>query len=206
MSLGIRSWLYRILERPRVYDAVQALFKIGGNQQSESLFAELIDSKSYDSVLELGCGTGLWTVTQCRNYVRTDINDSYFPPTAASNTEYRIADAADLSEFADGSFELVYSVGLYHHLPEQAVVASLRESARVLRPGGRIVVGDAILPKVWHRPLAWIVRKLDRGQWVRRRDHTTALLEKSGLRIQSQNCYLRGLFRLEGCFWETTPH
>jgi ubiquinone/menaquinone biosynthesis C-methylase UbiE len=205
MKLERSSWLYQLLERPRVYNAVQALFRIGGNQQSKNLFAELIDSKSYDSVLELGCGTGHWSVTHCRNYIRTDINDSYFPPPAESDAVYRKADATDLSEFRDDSFELVYSMGLYHHLPEEAVIASLQESARVLHPGGRIVVGDAILPKVWRRPLAWLVRKLDRGQWVRYQDHTTALLEKSGLRIQRQSRYQWGIFRLEGCFWEATP-
>lgn len=205
MIRELGSNLYSFLERPRVYNAVQTLFRIGGNRQSKELFAELVNSRSYDSVLELGCGTGHWSVTRCRKYIRTDINDSYFPPSAECDAEYRMADATDLSEFSDNSFELVYSMGLYHHLPEEAVIASLRESARVLRPGGKIIVGDAILPKSWRRPFAWLVRKLDRGRWVRRLEHTTALLEKSGLRIQRQCRHQWGIFRLEGCFWVATP-
>jgi ubiquinone/menaquinone biosynthesis C-methylase UbiE len=48
-----------------------------------------------------------------------------------------VADAEAL-EFADGSFDLVYSHGVLHHTPDAR--AAVREIRRVLAPAGRAVV------------------------------------------------------------------
>jgi SAM-dependent methyltransferase len=205
MRLLAQIGLYRFLERPRFYNAIQRLFLVGGDQEIRNLFRNVIDARRYDSVLELGCGTGAWPITQYRRFVRTDINDDYFPSVSERGVEYRTVDATDLSAFPDQSFDLVYSMGLYHHLPDAAVVASLKESARVIRPGGRIVVFDAILPtRPWRVP-AWIVRKADRGHWVRADGRMTTLLDQAGLIVQCQTRCQWSLVKLEGCCWEVCP-
>jgi ubiquinone/menaquinone biosynthesis C-methylase UbiE len=196
--------IYQLLELRPVYNFVQRLARIGGTDQLQALFAEFVDSRPYDAVLELGCGTGLWSVTDFRRFVRTDINQSYFPASPPPGVEFRKADAADLSCFPDASFDLVYSMGLYHHLPNAAVIASLKESSRVLRKDGKIVVFDAILPTSRINFPAWILRKLDRGGWVRPEAGTAALCERAGLRIRRQKrCRWRPA--LEGCAFEVVP-
>jgi dolichol-phosphate mannosyltransferase len=42
--------------------------------------------------------------------------------------------------FADGSFDGVYNLGVMEHFPEPSLKKSLKEFARVLKPGGRIVI------------------------------------------------------------------
>jgi SAM-dependent methyltransferase len=51
--------------------------------------------------------------------------------------DLRQASAVDLP-FADGSFDLVFSHGVLHHVPD--IHAAQREIRRVLRPGGELVV------------------------------------------------------------------
>src|SRR5712671_6822396 len=51
--------------------------------------------------------------------------------------EFRVADAENL-DFADASFDRVYSHGVLHHTPDTA--RAIREIYRVLKPGGRAFV------------------------------------------------------------------
>jgi SAM-dependent methyltransferase len=75
---------------------------------------------------------------------------------------------AEYLPFQSENFASVFSVGLFHHLDEGQVKRAVGEMFRVCRPGGRIVVVDGVLPiKPWHRPFAYIVRKLDRGRHMR---------------------------------------
>jgi len=50
---------------------------------------------------------------------------------------FRTADAEHL-DFADNSFDIVYSHGVLHHTPDTS--AAIKEVHRVLKPGGRAVV------------------------------------------------------------------
>jgi SAM-dependent methyltransferase len=100
-------------------------------------------------VLEAGCGIGTDAVQFVRAGARYHGID--FSPTALELARSRpeLADA-DLVQgsitqlpFADASFDLVYSNGVIHHIPEtDRAVAEFR---RVLRPGGTAIL------MVYHR-------------------------------------------------------
>jgi ubiquinone/menaquinone biosynthesis C-methylase UbiE len=196
--------VWKVLERSGPYNLVQKLARMGGPDELEALFKDWIDGEERESALELGCGTGIWTLTRCRDYVRTDINDDYFPKPDPEGMTFRKADAANLSEFADGRFQLVYCVGLYHHLPEEAVLASVSEAERVLAPGGAVIILDAILPTSPWNLVAWILRKMDRGRWIRTHEAMTALMKRTGMRlVRTQLC--RWGPGLEGAGYHLVP-
>lgn len=97
-------------------------------------------------VLEIGCGLGTDGAQFARagaNYTGIDLTEAAIE-LAQKRFElfnipgrFQTADAERL-EFADSSFDLVYSHGVLHHTPDTA--GAVKEIHRVLRPGGRAVV------------------------------------------------------------------
>lgn len=97
-------------------------------------------------VLEIGCGLGTDGAQFARagaRYTGVDLTDAAVDLTRLRfglfnlPGEFRVADAENL-DFADESFDLVYSHGVLHHTPDTE--RAVGEIHRVLRPGGRAVV------------------------------------------------------------------
>jgi SAM-dependent methyltransferase len=98
------------------------------------------------SVLEIGCGLGTDGAQFARagaNYTGVDLTEAAVE-LARRRFElfdlpgmFRTADAENL-DFADDTFDLVYSHGVLHHTPDTE--RAVREVHRVLKPGGRAVV------------------------------------------------------------------
>ena len=97
-------------------------------------------------VLEIGCGLGTDGAQFAQagaDYTGVDLTEAAVE-LARRRFElfgipgnFQTADAENL-DFADGSFDLVYSHGVLHHTPETG--KAIREIHRILRPGGRAVV------------------------------------------------------------------
>ena len=97
-------------------------------------------------VLEIGCGLGTDGAQFAKagaDYTGVDLTEAAVELARKrfeiSNLpgKFQTADAENL-EFANESFDLVYSHGVLHHTPDTA--RAVREIHRVLRPGGRAVV------------------------------------------------------------------
>ncbi|HEX9545580.1 MAG TPA: class I SAM-dependent methyltransferase [Pyrinomonadaceae bacterium] len=97
-------------------------------------------------ILEIGCGLGTDGAQFAKagaDYTGVDLTDAAVE-LARRRFElfdlpgkFQTADAEKL-DFADESFDLVYSHGVLHHTPDTA--KAIREIHRVLRPGGRAIV------------------------------------------------------------------
>ncbi|MER6173025.1 methyltransferase domain-containing protein [Streptosporangium sp. NPDC001681] len=106
-----------------------------------------------DTVLDLGCGTGkpavrLAKTTGARVVGISVSTEDVAQATALAQAEgvadlvdFRVADAMDLP-FEAGSFDAVLALGSILHILDRTHV--LKQVARVLRPGGRLVLTDAI--------------------------------------------------------------
>ena len=97
-------------------------------------------------VLEIGCGLGTDGAQFARagaDYTGVDLTDAAIELAQKRFDlfnlpgKFQTADAEKL-DFADDSFDLVYSHGVLHHTPDTE--RAVREIYRVLRPGGRAVV------------------------------------------------------------------
>lgn len=95
--------------------------------------------------LEIGCGPGRLLKPMAQRFGEVhgvDVSDEMIAiarerlrkiPHAHAHT----GSGADLRQFADESFDFIYSYAVFQHIPEKPVVFSyLVEAARVLKPGG----------------------------------------------------------------------
>lgn len=101
-------------------------------------------------VLDLGTGRGFTAVELARRGARVttvDMSEESLKSAwlhavetgMADRIEFHLADGGDLP-FEEGSFETVTMVNVLHHLENPEAV--LPEIARVLMPGGRLIVAD----------------------------------------------------------------
>lgn len=99
---------------------------------------------SKDNVLELGCGTGLFTrkvyAATNAHIVATDLSEDLLKEARLKFPEgdFRVADAMKL-DFPDGSFDVVFGSSIIHHLNMDK---SLNEISRVLKKNGRMVFAE----------------------------------------------------------------
>src|SRR5262245_19686231 len=114
--------------------------------QRESLRA--LDLGPDDRLLDVGCGTSAASrsaTSVCGFVVGVDLSPQMIREAEAlahgvGNVRFVNADSESLP-FADHAFTAVLCSNSFHHYPRPHV--AIREMARVLTVGGRIVVGDA---------------------------------------------------------------
>ena len=117
-----------------------------------------------EAVLDIGCGTGTLAVAAARAAPGVTVTGLDVDPAILSKARRRTADAGldvTLDEgrstalpYPDSSFDVVLSTLVFHHLPDESKRRTAEEIVRVLRPGGRLVIGDLGRP---HDPLMRVV-------------------------------------------------
>jgi ubiquinone/menaquinone biosynthesis C-methylase UbiE len=121
------------------------------NEDALRLLVEAAGAKGGDITLDVACGPGsvvLAFARVARKSVGIDATEAMLDEArrlaairGASNVEWHRGDAYALP-FADGGFDIVSCRFAFHHLQEPA--RALAEMRRVCRPGGRVVVCDAV--------------------------------------------------------------
>ncbi len=129
----------RLIDEARIDEAVRSLDRLIGH-------GNITDK----TVLDLGCGSGLFSVAALRAGASRVTALDLDPDSVATARAVLAAhggagrwsvdrrDALDLTPAADGSFELVYSWGVLHHTGQ--MVKALERAAALVRPSGLLVV------------------------------------------------------------------
>jgi SAM-dependent methyltransferase len=126
-----------------------------------------------ERAVDSGCGTGALAIALAplvREVVGVDLDEERLEAArrlAPANVTFVTGDAAALP-FAFGSFDLAGCFRVLHHARRPELVVS--ELARVVRPGGRILLADQIAPA---DPLTAL--ELDRFERARDPSHTRLL-------------------------------
>lgn len=132
--------------------------------------------------LDLGCGEGRHTILLCRRgYAATGLDIEpraltrarAFARRAGVRPRFLRGDALDL-RFETGSFDLVLDYGCLHHIVRGDWPRYLREVARVLRPGGHLILA-VFSTKYRHHPgerrtRNWLVHRNHYDHFFSRRE------------------------------------
>jgi ubiquinone biosynthesis O-methyltransferase len=158
------------------------------------LIIELVGDVSGCKVLDIGCGDGEFAVELTkRGAVVTGIDSSPAMIEAAkgramqhgANIAFRVATAGQLP-FPDESFDVVTAITILCFVEDASPV--FREIARVLRPGGRLVIGELGKWSTWaaaRRIRAWMGSRLWRRGRFRTASELRNLAAEAGLGVES---------------------
>ncbi len=97
-------------------------------------------------VLEIGCGNGyggyLLNQLKPESYIGLDMMEEQIEIARRDYPEYEfiLQDAADLSQFADASKDVVIIFGVLHHIPDWR--KTIDEITRVLKPNGQLFLEE----------------------------------------------------------------
>lgn len=204
----IQGWLY------------DALFVLVPHRRLVEGVAQ--DLKFGEKVLDAGCGSGRLASWSQADVTGLDFSDSVLRFAAGRCRKLVQANLCEGVPFSDGTFEAVVSLNVLYAVPDPE--SALREMARVLKPGGRLILATPVDSRIWplvaehirqatkrdwwrtarnlHRLLAWVVNLSIRGIFE---DSTFSFFTEAGLRelvesvglsiVSDEPCYA-GLDRL----------
>jgi SAM-dependent methyltransferase len=159
-----------------------------------ALVRQLVRGVPLGRALDVGCGSA--GNTAVLRDIGWDVTGLEYSPTAAALARARgllvVRGDARRLPFPDATFDLVMSTDMWEHIEEDDEVAA--EAARVLRPGGRLLVAVPAGMDLWsgHDLALGHVRRYDRAG-------LTSLVESVGLEVSavdSWNVLLRPVARL----------
>ena len=117
-----------------------------------------------------------WDAVPPLNPVGLDFTPTYIEKYCASGHQ-GVVGAAQALPFPSSHFQTVWSIGLLHHLSDEVAKQAVEEMSRVCRSDGWVVILDAVMPSPpWGRPIAYVLRRLDRGSFVRQEAGLDAIL------------------------------
>lgn len=162
--------------------------------ERRALVRRLVAPLAPGRALDVGCGGG--GNTGVLRDLGWRVSGLEYSPAAAGLATRRGLDVvrgdARRLPFADESMDLVMSTDMWEHIDDDEAVA--RESLRVLKPGGRLLVAVPCSMSLWsgHDVAVGHVRRYERAE-------LTGLMERVGLEvvdIRSWNVLLRPVVRV----------
>jgi ubiquinone/menaquinone biosynthesis C-methylase UbiE len=146
----------QVIRWPVLYELILWVITRGREQAFRRFVIEQVGLQPGEAVLDVGCGTGTQALL-AKEYVGetgrvSGIEPSLEMVTYAQRKAARRGLAVDIKpgvierlNYPDQSFDVILCIIVLHHMPDEAKLQGIKEMARVLKSGGRLLVVDSNL-------------------------------------------------------------
>ena len=173
--------LKKILENPVFFNFFEKM--MGIDRVRKGFINNYVCPKKNDKILDLGCGTGeiITYLPSNIEYLGIDNSPDYIEWAKKKYSKYGKFQCVGVEEdtlfIKKNYFDLVMSIGVIHHLNDDAAMDLIRKAYYALKPGGTFISFDPVLvenQKLFSRFLV----KNDRGEFVRKKGQYEILTSK----------------------------
>jgi len=146
------------------YDRVATVLSLGQDPRWRQAAVDAIDARPTELVLDVATGTGMVATalrSQCGcSVVGLDQSDDMLrlARTRKGTYEDLVQGRAEKLPFPDATFDHLTFTYLLRYVDDPA--ATMRELARVVKPGGRVAMVEFGLPRGLWRPLWWLYTRI----------------------------------------------
>lgn len=167
-----------VAQQPAILDWLRSFLENNHRGEREVVARELPERQT-QKILDLGCGTGVFSPWFGPEYVGIDLGEKYinFARARFRDKNFQVMDASKLN-FPDESFDAIWVNGVLHHLDDNMVLAVAAEMRRVLKLNGRAVVMEDVPAK---KIISKFIRGLDAGEHIRPPEQYRQLLAEQFL-------------------------
>jgi len=175
MNKGARELLDSIGSNPYFFNFLQKVCNLGDLKEEVSL---RLKAEPGESILDVGCGTGLYSVLAKGRYVGLDLNGSYIKYARtkykSGNKKFIVEDVTRLS-LGEEMFDKTLYIAMLHHFDEADNIKILNRISSVTKK--MVLILDAALPD---NPTAAqkFFLKVERGQYVRPLNEQISIVRK----------------------------
>lgn len=178
--------IYRLVGLPWFYKAFQELL---GAEQGRKKLIQLLRPMPGSRVLDLGCGSAtiLEAMPADIHYVGIDRNPRHIESARqkyGGRGSFHAGSFSEAAFHADQKYDLIFALGLLHHLDDDEVEQLLKLVHSLLAPEGRFLTIDPVYISGQSRIAHFLIRN-DSGRNVRSEESYSSLSKKVFTSVQS---------------------
>ena len=175
--------IHRLFDHPLIFNSYQVLADGGKGRAIRRFLQDL----PYDSVLDIGCGTGNWAKYAPGRYLGVDPAPAFISAAIrryAGDPKKKFLVADPTSQDVPGEFDLAQLVSVLHHLSDDDVSRLLER----IRPRVRHLFILDLYPMPWNPPARFLYAS-DRGSFIRTPEQQQRLVLDGEWRLVKEGSY-----------------